>query len=53
MDEEKRVTVRIPADLHSQVAAQAKADRRSLNSEILYLLEAGLSMADADSDRPA
>ncbi|WP_083904527.1 Arc family DNA-binding protein [Nocardiopsis kunsanensis] len=53
MDEEKRVTVRIPADLHARVAAQAKADRRSLNSEILYLLEAGLARTDAAADRSA
>ncbi|MFE2296112.1 Arc family DNA-binding protein [Streptomyces sp. NPDC059452] len=35
--------VRFPDDLHTRVRAQAAADRRSINSEILYLLEVGLA----------
>ncbi|MFJ9710434.1 Arc family DNA-binding protein [Streptomyces sp. NPDC101234] len=31
-----RFSLRIPADLHERVTAQATADRRSLNSEILH-----------------
>jgi hypothetical protein len=42
MDEEKRITLRLPAGLHARVTAQAERDRRSLNSEIVYLLESAL-----------
>ncbi|MER5536654.1 Arc family DNA-binding protein [Streptomyces mirabilis] len=38
-----RFSLRIPEDLHERVTARAAADRRSLNSEILYLLEAALT----------
>ncbi|MFB7937673.1 Arc family DNA-binding protein [Streptomyces sp. NPDC056049] len=41
MDEEKRITLRLPADLHSWLAAEAKSGRRSLNSEIVHRLESG------------
>ncbi|MFD8653480.1 Arc family DNA-binding protein, partial [Streptomyces mirabilis] len=34
-----RFSLRIPADLHEQVTVRAAADRRSLNSEILHLLQ--------------
>ncbi|WP_316769378.1 Arc family DNA-binding protein [Streptomyces sasae] len=48
-----RFSLRIPADLHERVTAQAAADRRSLNSEILYLLEAALSASGSPGgDRP-
>ncbi|MER7910829.1 MULTISPECIES: Arc family DNA-binding protein [unclassified Streptomyces] len=40
MDEEKRITLRLPADLHAWLAAEAKSARRSLNSEIIHRLEA-------------
>ncbi|MFU8852361.1 Arc family DNA-binding protein [Micromonospora sp. SL1-18] len=33
------MTLRLPADLHAWLVAQAKSARRSLNSEILYRLE--------------
>ncbi|MFE2832187.1 Arc family DNA-binding protein [Streptomyces mirabilis] len=39
MDNEVRITLRLPADLHARLVAQAKAGRRSLNSEIVYRLE--------------
>ncbi|WP_084966065.1 Arc family DNA-binding protein [Thermoactinospora rubra] len=38
-----RITLRLPDDLHALVTAAAERDRRSLNAEILYLLEKGLS----------
>ncbi|WP_078954150.1 toxin-antitoxin system HicB family antitoxin [Streptomyces globisporus] len=40
MDEEKRITLRLPADLHAWLAVEAKSARRSLNSEIVHRLEA-------------
>jgi predicted HicB family RNase H-like nuclease len=39
MDDEVRITLRLPADLHAWLTAQAKAARRSLNAEILHRLE--------------
>ncbi|MFF0382380.1 Arc family DNA-binding protein [Streptomyces sp. NPDC004286] len=39
MDEDKRITLRLPADLHEWLVAQARSARRSLNSEIVYRLE--------------
>lgn len=39
MDEDKRITLRLPAALHARITEQAERDRRSLNSEIVYLLE--------------
>ncbi|MFD5200144.1 Arc family DNA-binding protein [Streptomyces sp. NPDC058375] len=37
--EETRITLRLPSDLHAWLTAQAKANRRSLNSEILHRIE--------------
>ncbi|WP_075026724.1 Arc family DNA-binding protein [Streptomyces mirabilis] len=56
-----KFTLRIPDDLHDRLTAQAQTDRRSLNSEILHLLEVGLSVIpsgtpnypDGDSTSPA
>ncbi|MGP4087902.1 Arc family DNA-binding protein [Streptomyces sp. KR55] len=39
-----KFTLRLPEDLHLRLTAQAETDRRSLNSEMLHLLEAGLSV---------
>ncbi|MET9843620.1 toxin-antitoxin system HicB family antitoxin [Streptomyces ossamyceticus] len=52
MDDEKRITLRLPADLHAWLAAQAKSARRSLNSEIVYRLEAEREAAAADAELP-
>jgi len=40
----KNVNVRIPDDLHALVKASADADHRSLNSQVIWLLEAGLAV---------
>jgi hypothetical protein len=37
------LVLRLPPDLHSKVAESARIRKRSLNSEILTLLEAGLA----------
>jgi hypothetical protein len=47
-----RFSLRIPDDLHERVAARAAADRRSLNSEILHLLEVALRTPAADAESP-
>ncbi len=46
-----RFALRVPEDLHARLTAQAAADRRSINSEILHLIEVGLTsvLADAES----
>ncbi|WP_315986648.1 Arc family DNA-binding protein [Streptomyces sp. STR69] len=44
--------VRFPEDLHARVRTQAAADRRSINSEILYLIEVGLITIAADAGSP-
>jgi predicted HicB family RNase H-like nuclease len=44
----KRVSLRIPDDLHARAAAAAARDRRSLNSELLFLIERGLDAAQGD-----
>ena len=41
------VTVRIPDDLYDTVKAAAERERRSINSELLWLIEKGL---DTDGD---
>jgi predicted HicB family RNase H-like nuclease len=48
----KHLTLRLPEDLHARLTAQAETDRRSLNSEILYLLEAALSSVGGDDESP-
>ncbi|MDV7223558.1 TA system antitoxin ParD family protein [Streptomyces prunicolor] len=44
--------VRFPDDLHVRVRAQAAADRRSINSEILHLIEVGLAAVSPDAGSP-
>ncbi|WP_405820391.1 Arc family DNA-binding protein [Streptomyces sp. NBC_01390] len=56
-----KFTLRIPEKLHERLTAQATTDRRSLNSELLHLLEVGLTTIspqtpnrpDGDSPSPA
>ncbi|MFF0593328.1 Arc family DNA-binding protein [Streptomyces antibioticus] len=52
MDEEKRITVRLPLELHERLAALAKRDRRSVNGEIVHLLEVALADQPADVESP-
>ncbi|MFE9253873.1 Arc family DNA-binding protein [Streptomyces sp. NPDC006879] len=52
MDEEKRITLRLPADLHEWLVTQAKSARRSLNSEIVYRLETERDTAAARTESP-
>ncbi|MHA5049287.1 Arc family DNA-binding protein [Streptomyces sp. SD15] len=47
-----KFTLRIPDNLHNRMTAQAATDRRSLNSEILYLLEVGLANVTPDAESP-
>lgn len=52
MDQEVRITLRLPADLHAWLVAQAKSARRSLNSEILYRLERERGIIPAGGEAP-
>jgi predicted HicB family RNase H-like nuclease len=52
MNEETKITLRLPADLHQWLTAQAKSARRSLNSEIVYRLEGERADAVADDESP-
>ncbi|MGW0761804.1 Arc family DNA-binding protein [Streptomyces sp. NPDC002814] len=47
-----RFALRIPEDLHARLTAQAATDRRSVNSEILYLLEVALGAPAASAESP-
>lgn len=39
----KNLSVRLPEDLHARIKTAAEADHRSINGEIVWLLEAGLT----------
>lgn len=41
--DEKKLTVRLPDELHERIAKAAKADRRSVNGQIVKLLEEALA----------
>ncbi|WP_307821907.1 Arc family DNA-binding protein [Streptomyces coffeae] len=47
-----KFTLRIPDDMHERLTAQAETDRRSLNSEILHLLEVALTTVGGDDESP-
>lgn len=40
-----RFSLRLPDELHERLVARADADRRSVNNEILHLLEIALDQA--------
>ncbi|MDX3588703.1 Arc family DNA-binding protein [Streptomyces europaeiscabiei] len=42
----------MPDELHARLVSQAETDRRSLNSEILHLLEVALTAVDGDGQSP-
>ncbi|MEU8564405.1 Arc family DNA-binding protein [Streptomyces cyaneofuscatus] len=50
--EETRITLRLPTGLHAWLTAQAKANRRSLNSEILHRIEGDYRSAVEDAESP-
>ncbi|MGP3979695.1 Arc family DNA-binding protein [Streptomyces sp. KR80] len=52
MDDEVRITLRLPSDIHSQLTAQARTARRSLNSEIVHRLELSLGTPVMDAETP-
>ncbi|NVI85951.1 Arc family DNA-binding protein [Actinomadura sp. BRA 177] len=50
--DDKRITLRIPADVHARLVERAARDRRSLNAEIVHLLETVLDDSDPFRGRP-
>jgi hypothetical protein len=40
--EEKKLTIRVPEDLHKALSINAKQDTRSLNAQIIVLLREAL-----------
>jgi predicted HicB family RNase H-like nuclease len=52
MEPEKRISLRLPVDLHERLAERARNDRRSLNSEIVHLLEVAIGPAGGDAESP-
>ncbi|MFI6661700.1 toxin-antitoxin system HicB family antitoxin [Streptomyces sp. NPDC050523] len=52
MNDEVRITLRLPADLHAWLVAQAKSARRSLNSEIVYRLDGERPTPVPDGESP-
>ncbi|MFF4615672.1 Arc family DNA-binding protein [Nonomuraea jabiensis] len=52
MDQEVRIILRLPADLHQHLTTKARTDRRSLDSEILHLIETGLGAPPAHVPEP-
>ncbi|MGW4981714.1 Arc family DNA-binding protein [Streptomyces mirabilis] len=52
MDDGVRTTARIPTALHARWAAHAKRERRSLNADLIYLLEGVLGTPAVDAESP-
>ncbi|WP_078622808.1 Arc family DNA-binding protein [Streptomyces prunicolor] len=52
MTTEVRLTLRLPQDLRDRLRDHAKSERRSLNSELVYMLEVGLRSAGVDAESP-
>ncbi len=50
MDEEKRITLRLPGDVHAAIAELADQDVRSLNAEILVLLREAIGARRAGQE---
>ncbi|WP_329322224.1 Arc family DNA-binding protein [Streptomyces sp. NBC_01262] len=46
------MTLRLPENLRDRLRAHARSERRSLNSELVYMLEVGLRAMGADAESP-
>lgn len=47
-DEAIRVTLRMPADTHARIVESAKASGRSMNAELLHLIEQSFALERED-----
>ncbi len=52
MPEIVRLVLRLPEEIHEGVKALAEMDRRSLNGEIVYILERYIAEARKDQQEP-
>lgn len=52
MDNEVRMTLRLPEELRNRLSAHARQEHRSLNSELVHMLEVGLRTAGVDERSP-
>ena len=48
-----KLNLRLPEDLRERLDIRAIVDRRSLNSEIIYLLEVGLAVVATEVGSPS
>lgn len=46
MADEVKLTVRLPHELHARVKALAHEDRRSLNAQLVWLLDAAVDLEE-------
>lgn len=46
----KRVSIRLPDDLHAQLVERAKTDQRTLSNLIILLLNQGMNVAQSVAD---
>jgi predicted transcriptional regulator len=44
-----KTTLRVPDDLYARISALAEMDRRSLNQELIWLLEQAVRAAEKES----
>jgi hypothetical protein len=51
--EDKRLLVRIPRELSDQLSTIAERERRSLNAQIVYMLERAVASAQRRMEREA
>lgn len=52
MDNEVRMTLRLPEELRDWLRDHASTERRSLNSEIVYMLEVARTAVEGDGESP-
>lgn len=50
MNDEKKVTIRIPDELHQELVKLSEQDTRSLNGEIIALLREAIARRKAKAD---
>jgi hypothetical protein len=53
MEPEVKLTLRLPEALHRRLVELARRDRRSLNGELVVLLERAATRAERGQDGPA
>ena len=52
-EDEVRMTLRLPSDLHRHLVALAARERRSLHAQIVYLLERALEDTEVEGKEAA